>query len=508
MNGRPKGRHGAFLARREWSARLNRYLSGKSDGTRELAIEVRWKTNPGGTVKDVLQAWGYSPSARGRKAKDAPVEKVERPGRERLELALNELYGTKQTPVPSLYAKLAGRVDTTARDATRIMGALVYSWPEKIEPLEGLSAQRRKEVAQSFADKFIRDLLGELSAGRSHEWTVEEMETRTFRFVDEERVAARTILNEAGASEGALIVAGAKNILIGGLPVDMMRDFHELTSQLVGQDDRRLLIFVFNSAIFEAGKDGFNIIYNIGLLSSAIISFALFPQNYEHRQPIQQHEVDWSAWRALSKRCCVVIRKPPLLDPATGQFKKQFKFDEFISSWRPKQKFDNIAEPVGIFRFDSNHVLPQTYPFDSHDVAGKDLYWDVIVNLDPDEAQLRVQYFIPPVDKIEAASESQEGGERRAALIHRGRPALRASSIEEDAYYLVRKDSPGPRYDDAYRAIYMAGRGRLGLDVDDSKRHLENLNAAAALRQTGYEVLPISTMLGLLPRMLHSAASE
>jgi hypothetical protein len=52
----------------------------------------------------------------------------------------------------------------------------------------------------------------------------------------------------------------------------------------------------------------------------------------------------------------------------------------------------------------------------------------------------------------------------------------------------------------------MAARGRLNLDRDEE--HDNNLNAAAALRQLGYEVLPISFLLSLFPRTLHFASAN
>ncbi len=231
-------------------------------------------------------------------------------------------------------------------------------------------------------------------------------------------------------------------------------------------------------------------------------AFALFPENYDYKYPIQEHKVDWSAWRTLSRRCCVVIRKPPLIDPLTGQFLKQHQFDEFIASWQPEQKFDQLGELRGFVRFDSRHVLPWTYPPEFGEaVRGKDLYWDVLIRPAKPEGH-EVQYFIPPLREITAAAEHPEGHTQQA----RGRPALKTISIEEDLFYVIRKESPGPHYDDAQQAIYMAARGRLHLDKGET--HARNLNAAAALRQIGYEVFPISIMLSLFPRALHFAAAE
>ncbi len=511
MNGRPKGRQEDLQARKEWSVRLNRFASAKTPKQRQAVIETALKINPGGTISEMLHAWGYSASARGRKPKDAPEVKPETTARVRLERALTDLFGKTPTPVPSLYAKLAGRIEITVVDAWRILAALIFTWPDALNEKFDAKSKSGRELARTMGETFIRELLAELSTGRSREWTAEEMRTKGFRLVDEERVAARTFISEAGRHEGALIVAGAKSILIGEHPVNAMRQFHELTSQFIAKEHKGLLIFVFNSAIFEAGKDGFNLIYNMGLLSSALIAFALFPENYDYRQPIQEHKVDWSAWRTLGRRCCVVIRKPPLIDPSSGQFLKLSSFDDFVAAWRPEQHFEHLGELRGFVRFESTHVLPRNYPPTFGEaVAGKDLYWDVTVRPTYGEPNgLEVEYFIPPLPNIEATTESQEKHEdsgRSSFAPPRGRPTKKTTSIEEDVYYLVRQQSPGVYYDDAYKAIYRAVRGRLHLDAGET--HSKNLNAAAALRQIGYEVLPISAMLSLFPLTLRFAGSE
>jgi len=513
MNGRPKGRQGDLIARKEWTARLNRFAAAKTSKQRQATIETALKINPGGTLREMLQAWGYSASARGRKAKQSAEEKSATPARERLELTLATLFGKTPSPVPSLYAKLAGRVDTTVKDACRIVAALIFAWPEPLGALHGTTSKKARDAACSLAELFIRELLTELSGGRSREWAAGDMDIRVFRLVDEERVGVSQFIKGAGEEEGALIVAGAKRILLGTDPIDVIRQFHSLTSQFIGTNHRGILIFVFNSAIFEAGRDGFNLLYNVGLLSTAMVAFALFPENYDYRDPIQEHEVDWSAWRTLSRRCCVVIRKPPLVDPSTGQFLKPHKFDEFIASWRPEQKFDQLKELRGFVRFDSGHILPRTYPPEFGEaVRGRDLYWDVLIRPTSAEPEgLQVQYFIPPFQQIVASAENEEPIDEPInhtfmAQRGRGRPATKAKSVEEDFFYVVRQETPGPHYDDAQRAIYMAARGRLHLD--SGERHARNLNAAAALRQIGYEVFPIPIMLSLFPRSLHFAAAE
>ena len=337
------------------------------------------------------------------------------------------------------------------------------------------------------------------------------METLVFKLVDEKRVGVSQFIKAAGEEEGALIVSGRKRILLGGDdPANIMRQFHSLTSEFVGEGHKGILIFVFNGAIFEAGKEGFNLLYNQGLLTSAMIAFALFPEKYEFADPIQEHQVDWSKWRTLSRRCCVVIRKPPLVDPKSGQFLRQHKFDDFVSSWNPRQRLDQLGDVQGFFRFETGHVLPRTYPskFGSA-LLGGDLYWDVLVR--PAQSQsdgLEVQYYIPPNQQAPVpvdAGDHQELGATRSQR-GRGRPTSKPTSIEQDYFYLVQLESPGASYDDAQRAIYRAARGRLNLDTGET--HLRNLNFAAALRQIGYEVFPIPVLLSLFSRMLDFAAAS
>jgi hypothetical protein len=249
------------------------------------------------------------------------------------------------------------------------------------------------------------------------------------------------------------------------------------------------------------------------LLSTAFTAFALFPEDYDYAHSIQQHQVDWSRWRTLSSRCCVVIRKPPLIDPISGALLKHNKFDDYVARWRPEQQFARLNELKGFVRFDSNHVLPRTYPAElgqTETLSGRDLYWDVLVRPASTEPEgLMVQYFIPPQQPIAPAAESR--GERnipgsRVSKTQRrpGRPAAKTVSIEEDSFYVIRRDSPGAYYDDAQRTIFMAAKGRLNLDT--GAEHEKNLNAAAALRQIGFEILPISYLLLLFPRSLHFAA--
>ncbi len=511
MISRSRGRQGDLEARREWTARLNKFAAARTSKQRQAALDAAFQINPGKTIRDLLQAWGYSASARGRKGPGAPAEKSGKTARERLEETLDEMFGAKPTPVPSLYAKLAGRADTTVTDAWQIVSALVFTWPGGLEALAGVAGKDSETKARSFADIIIRELLAELSEGRSRQWSREDMDIRGFRLIDEERIGASAFVSEAGEKEGALIVAAARDILIGPHPTEILSGFHHVTSQFIEKDHKGILIFVFDTAVFEAGKEGFNILYNIGLLSTAITAFALFPENYDYKYPIQQHQVDWSRWRALSTRCCVVIRKPPLIDPRTGILLKRDKFDDYIAEWRPDQEFARLEELRGFVQFDSGHVLPRTYPTELREtetLLGHDLYWDVLVRPLPTEPEgLEVRYFIPPHEQIAGSIEKNDNFSKQGPIAiqrSRGRPSNKPMSIEEDLFYVIKRNSPGARYDDAQRAIYLAARGRLRLDLGDL--HARNLNAAAALRQVGFEVLPISILLSLFPRALHFAA--
>ena len=130
VNGPAQGRQGDLLAREQWTERLKQFAGASSDKLRQDVIEPALKLAPGGALREMLRAYGYSASARGRKPKGALSEKT---ARERLESALNEIFGKEPSPVPSLYAKLAGRMDTSVKDAVRIVTALIRSWPEPLD---------------------------------------------------------------------------------------------------------------------------------------------------------------------------------------------------------------------------------------------------------------------------------------------------------------------------------------------------------------------------------------
>ena len=181
---------------------------------------------------------GARPRARG-------CETTRQDRREKLEAALNELFGRSRAPVPSLYPKLAGRADTSVKDACRIVAALLISWPEPLSVCEGAkSREERRRTALELAESFSRELLSDLSNRRSYEWTAQDMEIRVFRLVDEERVRVSQFIKDAGEKQGALIVAGARNILVGPNPVAIIQQFHELTSEFIGEKHQGILIFV------------------------------------------------------------------------------------------------------------------------------------------------------------------------------------------------------------------------------------------------------------------------
>jgi hypothetical protein len=495
MNNRSKGRKAELEARAAWTERLNRFAAAKNAKQRKAAVEAEIKINPGGALRDTLQAWGYSASSRGRKAKGSEADGERVPARQRLEASLGKLYGEKPAPVPSLYKKLAGAAPTSVKDACRIMAALVSSWPEPI---------RQSNDPKAFAESLVRELLSDLSGGRSYEWSCNDMEVRVFNLIDEVRVGASEFIKDAGEREGALIVASAGDILRGPDPVFIISQFHNMTRHFIGPDHKGLLIFVFDGALFEAGEGRYRLLHNINLLATSMTAFALFGEPYDFNFPIKQHHVDWGLWRALSSRCCVVMRRPTVIDPKTGELLKGRKLDEYIAGWLPKQDFTSVGELQGFIRFDSSHVLPKTYPMgltETENYLGRELYWDVLIR--PSIAQpvgLEVRYYTPPIEETFAAAANQSSIPRG-----RGRPPVLAQPIEEEVTYVIQQKSPGAVYDDAQRAIYMAARGRLNLDR--GKRHSENLNAAAAIRQAGYEVFPISIMISLFARALHFAAA-
>ncbi|MGF1621683.1 MAG: hypothetical protein ACFCUR_13840 [Rhodomicrobiaceae bacterium] len=504
MKARPNGRKGEQEAREEWTARLQRFANARTTKQKQAAIEPALKINPGGALRDMLLAWGYSASARGRKPKGAKANGQGKTARERLEETLDSLFGAKPSPVRSLYAKLAGRADLTVKDACRIVAALLATWPV---PLGSPDEWDITGNAAAVSNTLIRELLSDLSGGRSRHWDMNDIAVRTFRLVDEERIGVRHFIRDASEEEGALLVAGARNILIGETPVQTIIGFYDLTKQFVKQSKKGILIFIFDAAIFEAGQEGFSLLYNIGLLSTAVTAFSLFPEKYDHKNPIQQHSVDWSAWKTLSQRCCVVIRRPTVVD-SEGMLLKGSRFDDFFSEIISPIPFEKLGELKGFVRFEGTHVLPRVYPdaFNKRDdLTGKDLYWDVLIRPSVDDPEgLRVEYYIPPPQTIIASLTGQHNSDLNLDKTPHG--LEKTKTIEEDLIYVIRRNSPGPYYDDAQRAIYLAARGRLGLDSDDI--HMRNLNAAAALRQIGYEVVPIGLLISLFPRTLHLVAAE
>jgi hypothetical protein len=504
MKESPKRRKGESLLR-EWTERLNRFGEAKTAEERKAVLENALQINPGGTIRSMLEAWGYSSSGRGRKAKDAKAGKNDKPARARLEAALEQMFGGERNPVPSLYPKLSGSAEVTVQDAARITAALIASWPE---PLRGIAnaktAEDRKRRVLTLNESFVQELLAELSDGQSREWTPADMRIRTFSLVDEERVAATQFIKEAGQKEGALIVAGARDILIGPTPIVVIKGFHELTLEFLSEGNQGILIFVFDASIFEGTDYNLNLLHNINLLATAVMAYALFEDTTGATRPIQKLTVDWSRWRRLASRCCVVMRRPPLIDPHTGELFTQHSFDDFVAGWRPKRDFARLEEFRGFMSFDTEHVLPRTYPaefVEDTEWSGRELYWDTLVRPSADLPDvLDVEYFLPrpPRELPEGEGEGRNG---------RGRRSQATMPLEGDKlFYLVRKKSPGQAYDDAQRAIYRAARGRLALDRGE--RQTENLLAAAALRHIGFEVLPISVAVTLLPRSLYFAATE
>ncbi len=504
MKPRSKGRKGEQEAREEWTERLQRFANARTAKQKQAAIEPALKINPGGALRDMLLAWGYSASARGRKPKGAAANGQDKTARERLEETLDALFGAKPTPVRSLYAKLAGRTDITVKDACRIVAALLVTWPV---PFESLDVRESTEKAAAVSDSLMRELLSDLSGGRSRQWTLNDLAVRTFRLADEERIGVRQFIRDASEEEGALLVAGARNILIGDTPIQTIIGFYNLTKQFVEQSKKGILVFIFDAAIFEAGPDGFSLLYNIGLLSTAVTAFSLFPEKYDPKNSIQQHSVDWSSWQRLSKQCCVVVRRPTVVD-SKGVLLKGSRFDDFFSDVISPIAFDKLGELKGFVRFESTHVLPRVYPSafnERDDLFGKDLYWDVLIRPSVDEPEgLRVEYYIPPPQTVITSLAGQDGN----VSVRREAPVKVETTqpIEEDLIYVIRRNSPGLNYDDAQRTIYLAARGRLGLD--SGNLHLRNLNAAAALRHVGYEVLPIALLISLFPKTLQFAAAE
>jgi hypothetical protein len=504
MKGPSKGRTAGLEIRQEWTERLHRFAAANTPEEKQAVFDHTQQINPGGTLRKLLEAWGYSASGRGRK-KASEADQAGKPARERLEASLKDLFGHNESPVKSLYPKLAGKSFVTVSDASRIVAALLAVWPESLKA-EAKTADERRRRMRQLGEDFMRTLLAELSGGRSRDWSAAEMDVYAFRLEDEERIGASQFVKEAGGQEGALIVASTRYILVGKNPVQTIREFHNFTSDFIDAGDSSLLIFVFNAGIFDAGDDRFDLLFNLGHLATAITAFALFQEELAERQTIRLYKVDWSRWRRLAARCCVVVRRPPLITNS-GEILTRGSFDDFISAWLPPRRFDRLPDHEPIRSFGGRDILPRSYPAELgvHDtLSGKDLYWDVTVRPSADQREgLKVEYFIPPAQPLGSNGGSGLEGDEHSG---RGRRPSQLHPIEGDSFYIIRKDSPGEDYDDAQRTIYRAARGRLHLD--SGEEHEKNLLAAAALREAGYETLPIAVAMSLLPRSLYYAAAE
>ena len=501
-----KGKDDGRTPRQRWTETL-RILSSAvtpEDWQRELSDLP--KINPGKVVRSLLEAWGYSLAARGRKKGNSPPSLIR--GRDLIEETLQRLFPDERDgqrgetkarqPVASFNAKLSGNIDLSVRDSWKIAAALLRTWPEQIPALQAYS----DDQIIRFARSLVVELLQDITNGQSAEWSDEEMDIRMFRLIDEDRVGVRQFIKDAGEQEGALIVAGIRNILIGTHAVDTVRQFQALTTDFLGEHHKGILIFVFDAAFFDAGEDALHLFINFATLRTAIEAFSLFEKDYGYQGLMPKHRVSWNRWEALSSKCCVVMRKPQVPDPTSGVVLEGDALDSYLKDRMLRGNDEKPGSFSGGTRIDSEHVLPRFNPPAFDDTARSaprsDLYWDVLVRPSKtSHASLDVQYFIPPPEPITATTEAQ------TALRGRGRPPAPKLPIEDDLSYLVNKASPGLEYDDAQRLIYKAARGRLNLD--SGSLHAENLNAAAALRSVRFEVMTLPEMLNLYPQSLLQA---
>jgi hypothetical protein len=438
-----------------WTERLQTFAAASGEKARAAALPEEFKKNPGGTVRNLYHAWAHHfGSARGPKRSGKAEAKPAMPPRERLNNALKEMFGKRTSPVRSLYAKLAGRMPVTIRDADRIVAAIITEWPKPLTITANTrTVEKRREHAKEFAESFIRELLSELTEGRSLKWTEDQLDHRVFTLIEEERIGARQFVKDAGEKEGALIVAGSRNILVGTSPIDIIRQFHDTTSHFVTEGSKGILIFVLDAAMLDGSDDRYNMLYNLGILSIAMTAFALFQDVQEGSPAVQVHHVDWTRWRAISSRCCIVMRRPPLVDPVSGMLFTREEFDAFVAGWKPHEDFEPLPSLHGFMRFDSEHVLPRTYPATlggREGLTGRDLYWDVLVRPTPGKpSNLSVEYFVPPPQRVGATSAVQEGGyserppdDTTTSKSGRGRPPTPMQPIEEDTFYVARRNTP------------------------------------------------------------------
>jgi hypothetical protein len=511
---RPSGRMAGVQTRQEWTARLQRFAEAQTREEKRAVFDHAQQINPGGTIRSMLEAWGYSASGRGRK-KAREVEHAAEPARSRLETALREIYGRQSSPVASLYPKLAGIAAASVQDAGRIVAALIHTWPEPLTFIvEAKNAEERRRCSRQMAEELIRTLLAELSGERSWDWRSIDIEEHGFKLTAEERIGIVHFIKDAANHEGAWIVASTKGILVADNPVNAIRNFHRATQEFVEAGAKGLLIFVLDAGIFHAGENRFDLLYNLGQLTSAITAFALFQGELEEMHTVKLYKVDWSRWQGLAARCCLVMRRPPLIDPTSGELLASGDFDDFIAEWLPPRPFSRLKHVDPIIEFTGAHVLPEIYPPELHAteaLSGKDLHWNVTVRPCVDAPDgLKVEFFIPPAQSVAPTLASDNGKQATENIpeqrAKRGRRRTQYRAIEGDSFYVIRCSSPGLAYERAQRAIYMASRARLLLDSGDE--HERNLIAAAALRHLGFEVLPLSVAISLLPRSLHYAAGR
>ncbi len=503
----------------EFAGVLNTFCSA-SDADKPHVIPQEWKKKPGGVIRELFKTWSFVFAANAENEERGPQSLAKLRGRDRLAEMINEIYGAddRKNPVRSLVAKLAASMPASVRDTIRIVAAIIANWPlDELEATKNaLDRDAKFVLAKSFSEAFVRELLSHQSEGKSHDWTDAELEDHVFLLKDEVRISSERFVREITQEKGALIVAGAQRILVGDNPVAIIRSFLELTKFFADENNEGILIWVVDAGFLEAGADRFLLLYNLELLSTAMTTFAMMQSDPHPLHSLGIQKIDWSSWRSLSSRCCVVMRDPPVIDPQTGDFIPPHKIDDFICKWFGANHFEKLSTARTYIRLDGQHILPSVFPrgFGRGDeLSGESLYWDVRVRPSKEEPMnLAVEYFVLPKQEVSeaitthqarTASDNESPHAYHPQPKGRGRPTTHKIPIE--GYVTVIKvDSPGFDYDQAQRLIYLAARGRLKLDTGE--KHKDNLKAAAALRERGFETWPIDIMMSALRYSMTKAA--
>lgn len=514
---------------------LNKIALGElnTNDIEKLRLFHTWHTKPGLALRVLISTW--SKFAKVEKAVNkGESPEVQKVTRDKLTEALNaasaklswlqsgsmEQGRRKKLPVHNLPAKITGNAPASVEDTIRIVTAMIFHWPHEELPKGGPEyaklrlAENDSALAQTIAERFVRTLLMPLLGGNAKEWESLDREKRAFRFKDEERISVTTFLEIASTEKGALIIAASKRTFIERDPVDSIKNFAKLADKFSDQDGRGLVIFLINASIFEDLDSRHERLYNLGLLNTAILAYALECNTEIGRSPLAQgsNGGDGEKWRGFARRCCIVMWNPPLIDTTTGLTLAEEGIDKCVGEIGRWQEFGRTQ---ALERLRLEHLLPQMLPLgfrDADPISGDAFHCNVRVTEKGNENELQVKFFVVPQQEV-----AGNGDQDDTKIRSRGRPIATEPIEGKRAAYLVDRrptdkphvsdDHQARQYDNAYRAIYLAARGRLAHTTSPTVlASQEEESAIAALRQEGFEVFPVAIAVSLLPELITAAA--